>query len=90
MFKQRNRVLSNISDARLLEMFNESCSEYDVTGDITYMTMAQSIQDELDLREDEANQPPPGTWADVARGMANIFPDFDWDSWKDEMKEQED
>lgn len=23
----------------------------------------------------------------VAREMAEMFPDFDWDAWKDEMKE---
>jgi len=23
----------------------------------------------------------------VARAMAEVFPDFDWDAWKDQMKE---
>lgn len=32
-------------------------------------------------------QPEPGTWADIARFMAEEFPDEDWDAWKDEMKE---
>lgn len=31
--------------------------------------------------------PPPGTYAFTARMMAEVFPDFDWDAWKDEMKE---
>jgi len=37
-------------------------------------------------------QPPPGSWADVARMMACFpteegEPPIDWDAWKDEMKE---
>lgn len=31
--------------------------------------------------------PQPGTYAYTARIMADICPDFDWDAWKDEMKE---
>lgn len=31
--------------------------------------------------------PPIGTWAATARAMSDLYPDFDWDSWKDEMKE---
>lgn len=36
-------------------------------------------------------QPPLGSWASVARIMAEEFPDdgFDWDAWKDEMKESD-
>ena len=34
------------------------------------------------------NQPPPGSWASVARLMAqNDDSGFDWDAWKDEMKD---
>ena len=33
--------------------------------------------------------PLPGTWAYTARAMAEVFPDFDWDAWKDEMKDRE-
>ena len=34
-------------------------------------------------------EPPPGSWAETARMMAQMFPDdgFDWDAWKDQMKE---
>lgn len=35
------------------------------------------------------NLPPPGSWAETARFMASIDPDFDWDRWKDEMKDRE-
>lgn len=39
------------------------------------------------------NDPPPGSWAATARMMA-MFDDpedpYDWDRWKDEMKESED
>lgn len=36
------------------------------------------------------NDPPPGSWAAVARMMAaNDDSGFDWDAWKDEMKERE-
>jgi hypothetical protein len=31
--------------------------------------------------------PPAGTWAATARAMARLFPDFDWDTWKDMHKE---
>ena len=36
-------------------------------------------------------EPPPGSWASVARLMAQSSPDdgFDWDAWKDEMKERD-
>lgn len=32
-------------------------------------------------------EPPPGSYAETARAMAELFPDFDWDAWKDEMKD---
>ena len=40
------------------------------------------------------DQPPPGSWAAVARLMASgpqdpNEPPMDWDQWKDEMKENE-
>lgn len=35
-------------------------------------------------------EPPPGSWAAVARMMAaNDDSGFDWDAWKDEMKERD-
>lgn len=42
---------------------------------------------------EQAPQPPPGSWAAVARLMAQTSPveddpDF-WDRWKDEMKERD-
>jgi hypothetical protein len=34
-------------------------------------------------------QPPPGSWADVARMMAQGDDSgFDWDAWKDQQKEE--
>ena len=33
------------------------------------------------------HEPPIGSWAATARIMAEIFPDEDWDAWKDQMKE---
>lgn len=37
---------------------------------------------------DDVRQPPPGSWAEVARVMAQGDDSgFDWDAWKDEMKE---
>jgi len=34
------------------------------------------------------NEPPAGSWAAVARLMAeDDDSDFDWDAWKDQMKE---
>ena len=35
------------------------------------------------------DQPSEVTYADTAKVMAQIMPDFDWDAWKDEMKENE-
>ena len=36
------------------------------------------------------NEPPPGSWAAVARMMAQDDDSgFDWDAWKDEMKERD-
>ena len=44
----------------------------------------------IESKEAELKGPPPGSWADVARMMASCDDSgFDWDSWKDEMKEQE-
>lgn len=52
---------------------------------------AQPIPGKMEELEAMAmfDQPPPGSWADVAREMARMFPDdgIDWDAWKDEMKE---
>ena len=39
--------------------------------------------------EDGRISPPLGSYAATAREMAKLFPDFDWDNWKDEMKEGE-
>jgi hypothetical protein len=38
---------------------------------------------------DATPEPEVGTYAATARTMAAIFPDFDWDAWKDEMKERD-
>jgi hypothetical protein len=42
-----------------------------------------------ELQDVPDNQPPPGSWADVARMMAATSddPSIDWDAWKDQMKE---
>lgn len=37
----------------------------------------------------ESTEPEIGTYAYTAMVMAKICPDFDWDAWKDEMKESE-
>ena len=34
-------------------------------------------------------QPVPGTYAFTACILAEMFPDFDWDEWKDEAKERD-
>lgn len=37
---------------------------------------------------DIPREPPPGTWASIARVMADGDDSgFDWDRWKDEMKD---
>ena len=30
--------------------------------------------------------PPVGSFAETARMMAKLFPNFDWDAWKEEAK----
>jgi len=44
-----------------------------------------------DLDKPLRMEPPPGSWAETARMMAQLFPDegIDWDAWKDEMKDSE-
>jgi len=49
---------------------------------------------EEDKTTPETNEPPPGSWAAVARIMASMpqdpdEPPIDWDAWKDEMKDRE-
>ncbi len=34
-------------------------------------------------------EPQVGTYAYTARMMAEIMPEYDWDAWKDEMKERD-
>lgn len=36
-----------------------------------------------------SKNPPPGSYAETARIMAEMFPNEDWDAWKDEMKERD-
>ena len=38
--------------------------------------------------QEEVRQPPAGSWAETARMMASMDDSgFDWDAWKDQMKE---
>lgn len=44
----------------------------------------------IPLEQHDITQPLPGTWAFTARMMAQgDASGFDWDRWKDEMKERE-
>lgn len=36
---------------------------------------------------EDLHEPPAGTYAATARAMASLFPEFDWDAWKDNMKD---
>lgn len=52
----------------------------------------EALSDEIraSLPEPGPNDPPPGSWADIARMMASFGgDDVDWDAWKDQMKEQD-
>lgn len=58
------------------------------------MVEAEKVSDYVIRREADVGSlddlgPEPGTYAYTARLMAGIFPDEDWDAWKDEMKERE-
>lgn len=55
--------------------FIGACAECDGSGQIP---------------EADTLMPPPGSWADVARIMAaSDDSGFDWDAWKDQMKDQD-
>ena len=47
----------------------------------------EAMRTQLEVVATERVQPPVGSYAATARMMASMFPDFDWDAWKDEMKE---
>ena len=56
--------------------------------------MSQATFDAWQKEIRQANEPPPGSWAAVARVMAQTthdedLPDDFWDNWKDEMKERD-
>ena len=71
--------------------------EYDEGSDIDNWEDEQVFRDgQEEMRQDEAreeaadrNEPPAGSWAATARVMASLGgdDDFDWDQWKDDMKE---
>ncbi len=66
-------------------------SEYDAEQ-IEAHEFAADCSEELRTQEEERDtlrSPPPGSWAETAREMAKMFPDEDWDAWKEEMKEQD-
>lgn len=43
----------------------------------------------IDVDVQIPTEPPPGSYAETARFMSSMFPDFDWDAWKDEMKDRD-
>jgi hypothetical protein len=52
--------------------------------------LGKSEQGYYALPEHDPVQPPPGSWASVARICAQGDDSgFDWDAWKDEMKERD-
>lgn len=65
--------------------FEDDCAPY---AELVIQGTQEAAQD---FRADRQGTmlPPPGSWAETARMMAQAFPDddFDWDRWKDEMKE---
>ena len=75
---QAKKHLAAIEASRIEQ---ESESEFDLDGNGTGPSLAkQGITD----------GPQPGTWAWTARAMAEgDTSGFDWDAWKDEMKERD-
>jgi hypothetical protein len=56
--------------------------------DGAYMGISKKVP--CDKCEPEPEGPPPGSWAATARMMAEGDDSgFDWDAWKDEMKERD-
>lgn len=53
------------------------------------MAEARSLYDSYRPTLNDHLTPPVGSWAYTARMMAELEPDFDWDRWKDEMKESD-
>ncbi len=58
-----------------------------ITNNLSLVDCEACQHIEFGLPDVEMSGPPPGSWADVAREMSKMFPDEDWDAWKDQMKE---
>ena len=86
---QYHRQLCDIANSKQREAFSAPVTT------LSAERLAQVNADE-DVREarkaafedHDVTQPPAGSWASVARIMAaGDDSDFDWDAWKDQMKE---
>lgn len=87
---RRERVRKQAEERRQPVPVTGSNDESFTSADLAEaLCMAQETDAEAAHRS--GDKPPPGSWADVARTMRAMFPDedFDWDAWKDEMKERE-
>jgi hypothetical protein len=72
------------------EMFDIEQFERDLAASADDEFDAWVDAHEADAAEQAPTEPPAGSWAAVARIMAQDDDSgFDWDAWKDEMKERD-
>jgi hypothetical protein len=78
------------------EMAECACDKYgpcDACKEQAAYEMAQYLEERgeagivIEMQACIPREPPAGSWASIARVMSRECPDFDWDAWKDEMKE---
>lgn len=78
-----NGGLGRITKTEPIRWGNPVTSSADVRRECGY-------DDEIDDYDPARDGPPPGSWAAVARVMADGDDSgTDWDAWKDEMKERD-
>jgi len=63
--------------------------QYEVSNGDTRLGYEEWLSHKLDSEEEnDLRTPPAGSWASTARLMAGLGDDdFDWDAWKDSMKD---
>lgn len=82
-----HRQLCDIANAKEQAAFRPSTLTPEAAAKIAQIN---AEEDEREARKANFQDPPAGSWAETARAMKDMFPDFDWDAWKDEMKERGD
>jgi hypothetical protein len=96
----RREVLNYLDDCNEInctKLAEDAADEFNLyvddpeEGTIPEWVFDMSFQVSCEVEPDERRgEPPMGTWAATARLMAaNDDSGFDWDAWKDQMKERD-